>query len=151
MGQSAEQFVPIIGIRRRERDRRESEARTAHEALDIAERALEAARRAVESACRSCERAERARAAAPCDALVADYLRDQQERLTACKEDATLRADALHGLRRDLASAQRERQRAQVRLDVLEAEHATLQSRERRRSERKRESALPVAMAGSLC
>jgi hypothetical protein len=151
MGQSAEQFVPIIGIRRRDRDRRETEARLAHEALDIAERALDEARRAVESACRNCAAAERARAAAPGDALVADYLRAQQDRLAACNRDAALRADALHGLRRDLAAAQRARQCAQVRLDVLESEHATLRSQERRRSERKRESALPVAIAGSLC
>jgi hypothetical protein len=53
-------------------------------------------------------------------------------------------------LRRHLAAAQQERQRAQVRLDVLEGEHAGLQSRERRRSERKREDALPLAPM-SLC
>jgi formate-dependent nitrite reductase cytochrome c552 subunit len=145
MGQPAEQFVPIIGIRRRERDRCEAQARAAREALDHAEHALEEARRKVEIACRSCASAERARAAAPCDTLVADYLRAEQERLVACKQEAALRADALHGLRRDLAAAQQERQRAQVRLDVLEGEHAGLQSRERRRSERKREDALPLA------
>jgi hypothetical protein len=151
MGQSAEQFLPIIGIRRRERDRRETEARLAHEAFECQERALEEARYAVESACRSYENAERARAAAPCDPLVADYLRAEEERLAACKQEAALRADALYGLRRDLAAARHERQRAQVRLDVLESEHATLQSRERRRSERKREDALSVAIAGSPC
>lgn len=155
MGQSAEQFVPIIGIRRRERDRRETQARNMHEAFDHAERALEQARRAVESACRSCEAAERARAAAPCDALVADYLRAEQHQLATCKQEASLRVDALHGLRRDLAAAQHERQRAQVRLDVLESEYATAQSRERRRSERKREgalpAALPIALASSPC
>ncbi len=142
MGQSAEQFVPIIGIRRRHRDRCETQARVAHEALERAELALEAARHKVESACRSCEGAESARAESPCDPIVADYLRAEQERLAACKQEAALRGDALHGLRRDLAAAQRERQRAQIRLDVLESEHAGLQSRERRRRQRKREDAL---------
>jgi hypothetical protein len=66
------------------------------------------------------------------------------------KEDAATRAEALRDAQRALAAARLERQRAQVRLDVLETEHASMRSRERRRGERKREEAQPLFGAVAL-
>ncbi|MET1755791.1 hypothetical protein ABVV53_10025 [Novosphingobium sp. RD2P27] len=147
MGQTAEQFLQVIGIRRRERDRRETEARLAHEAYETAEAELERARHAVDTACRTCENAQRARAASPCDTLVADYVHAEHERLELCRQEAASRAEMLAAAQRAVSAARFERQRAQVRLDVLETEHAAIRGRERRRSERKREEAQPLLSA----
>lgn len=144
MGQSAQSFAQLISIRRRERDRREADARLAQDALGAADAALETARNALEATARSCEKAQRERAQAPCDPLVAAFFQAEHECLQTRKEDAATQAAAQQEAQRALALARLERQRAQVRLNVLESEHGSMISRERRRSERKREDAQPL-------
>lgn len=144
MGQTADQLLTLIGIRRRERDRREAAVREAHGAFEAAQDAVDEARRAVDAARRASAAAQRARCEAPCDMLIADHCRAEHDRLEGCQTQVAACAQELEAAQQTLAAARLERQRAQVRLDVLESEHSSAQARERRRGERKREDALPA-------
>lgn len=142
MSRDIEDMKTLVRLRRRDRDRCEgalTEAASGHEDCCADLRSKERTLRTVQDRCAA---AMHARSQAPGDVLVADYCICERDELAALARAVDEARTAVHAALEKLGLARRMRQRAQARLDMLEARLAEERARERRRWARRRDEAL---------